>query len=151
MLSTPSKFQSFGEFFRFFIPSLTGVVGFWATVSLNIPDFTRYARSQRDHMIGHALGLPATMSFYSFFGIAVTSATLIIFGQALWDPLLAPSCCATRLKIRTDCVSLLDVTTVWTIDAPVDGRTIGSTIVKSSSARTVVLETSETAAIAIWR
>ncbi len=86
MLATPSKFQSFGDFFRFFVPSLTGVVGFWATVSLNIPDFTRYARSQRDQMIGQALGLPATMTFYSFIGIAVTSATLIIFGQALWDP-----------------------------------------------------------------
>src|SRR6202790_2716287 len=86
MLATPSKFQSFPEFFRFFIPSLTGVVGFWATVSLNIPDFTRYARSQRDQMVGQALGLPATMTFYSFIGIAVTSATLIIFGEALWDP-----------------------------------------------------------------
>ena len=86
MLATPSKFQTFGEFFRFFIPSLTGVVGFWATVSLNIPDFTRYARSQRDQIVGQALGLPATMTFYSFIGIAVTSATLIIFGQALWDP-----------------------------------------------------------------
>src|SRR5579872_7073288 len=86
MLSTPSKFHTFAEFFRFFIPSLTGVVGFWATVSLNIPDFTRYARSQKDQMLGQALGLPATMTFYSFIGIAVTSATLIIFGQALWDP-----------------------------------------------------------------
>jgi nucleobase:cation symporter-1, NCS1 family len=86
MLSTPSKFQSVGEFFRFFVPSLTGVVGFWATVSLNIPDFTRYARNQRDQVVGQALGLPATMTFYSFIGIAVTSATLIIFGQALWDP-----------------------------------------------------------------
>jgi len=86
MLSTPSKFQSFSEFFRFFIPSLTGVVGFWATVSLNIPDFTRYARSQRDQALGQALGLPATMTFYSFIGIAVTSATIIIFGEALWNP-----------------------------------------------------------------
>ena len=86
MLASPSKFQSFGEFFRFFVPSLTGVVGFWATVSLNIPDFTRYAHSQRDQMVGQALGLPATMTFYSFIGIAVTSATVIIFGQALWDP-----------------------------------------------------------------
>src|SRR6202045_2277672 len=86
MLGTPSKFQTFGEFLRFFVPSLTGVVGFWATVSLNIPDFTRYARSQRDQMVGQALGLPPTMTFYSFIGIAVTSATLIIFGQALWDP-----------------------------------------------------------------
>jgi nucleobase:cation symporter-1, NCS1 family len=86
MLAAPSKFRSFAEFFRFFVPSLTGVVGFWATVSLNIPDFTRYARSQRDQMLGQALGLPATMTFYSFIGIAVTSATLIIFGEALWDP-----------------------------------------------------------------
>jgi NCS1 family nucleobase:cation symporter-1 len=86
MLATPSKFQSFSEFFRYFVPSLTGVVGFWATVSLNIPDFTRYARSQRDQIVGQALGLPATMTFYSFIGIAVTSATMIIFGQALWDP-----------------------------------------------------------------
>jgi NCS1 family nucleobase:cation symporter-1 len=86
MLSTPAKFHSFPEFFRFFVPSLTGVVGFWATVSLNIPDFTRYARSQRDQMVGQALGLPATMTFYSFIGIAVTSATMIIFGEAIWDP-----------------------------------------------------------------
>ncbi len=86
MLSTPSKFRTFSEFFDFFIPSLTGVVGFWATVSLNIPDFTRYSRSQRDQMVGQALGLPATMTFYSFIGIAVTSATMIIFGEALWDP-----------------------------------------------------------------
>jgi nucleobase:cation symporter-1, NCS1 family len=86
MLATPSKFATFGEFFKFFIPSLTGVVGFWATVSLNIPDFTRYAKSQRSQVLGQAIGLPATMTFYSFIGIAVTSATLIIFGQALWDP-----------------------------------------------------------------
>ncbi len=86
MLATPSKFQTFTEFFRFFVPSLTGVVGFWATVSLNIPDFTRYARSQRDQILGQALGLPATMTFYSFIGIAVTSATMIIFGEALWHP-----------------------------------------------------------------
>jgi NCS1 family nucleobase:cation symporter-1 len=86
VLSAPSRFHTGAEFFRFFIPSLTGVVGFWATVSLNIPDFTRYARSQRDQIVGQALGLPATMTFYSFIGIAVTSATLIIFGEALWNP-----------------------------------------------------------------
>jgi NCS1 family nucleobase:cation symporter-1 len=86
MLSAPSKFQTFPEFFRFFVPSLTGVVGFWATVALNIPDFTRYARSQRAQVLGQALGLPTTMTFYSFIGMAVTSATAIIFGQAIWDP-----------------------------------------------------------------
>ena len=86
LLAAPSKFRTFGEFFHFFVPSLTGVVGFWATVALNIPDFTRYARSQRSQMLGQALGLPATMTFYSFIGVAVTSATAIIFGQAIWDP-----------------------------------------------------------------
>ncbi len=86
MLAAPSKFQTFGEFFHFFARSLTGVVGFWATVALNIPDFTRYARSQRSQMLGQALGLPTTMTFYSFIGVAVTSATAIIFGQAIWDP-----------------------------------------------------------------
>jgi len=86
MLAAPSKFQTFSEFFHFFVPSLTGVVGFWATVALNIPDFTRYARSQRSQVLGQALGLPTTMTFYSFIGVAVTSATAIIFGQAIWDP-----------------------------------------------------------------
>jgi NCS1 family nucleobase:cation symporter-1 len=86
MLAAPSKFQTFGEFFRFFIPSLTSVVGFWATVALNIPDFTRYARSQRAQVLGQVLALPTTMTLYSFIGIAVTSATAIIFGQTIWDP-----------------------------------------------------------------
>jgi len=86
MLAAPSKFQTFGEFFHFFVPSLTGVVGFWATVALNIPDFTRYARSHRSQVLGQALGLPTTMTFYSFIGVGVTSATAIIFGQAIWDP-----------------------------------------------------------------
>jgi NCS1 family nucleobase:cation symporter-1 len=110
MLATPSKFQSFGEFFRFFIPSLTGVVGFWATVSLNIPDFTRYARSQRDQMLGQALGLPATMTFYSFIGIAVTSATLIIFGQALWNPVDVLSRLGNPLAVAIAMIALLMAT-----------------------------------------
>jgi nucleobase:cation symporter-1, NCS1 family len=110
MLSTPSKFQSFGEFFRFFVPSLTGVVGFWATVSLNIPDFTRYARSQRDQMLGQALGLPATMTFYSFIGIAVTSATLIIFGQALWDPVAVLSRLGNPWAVVVAMIALLMAT-----------------------------------------
>jgi NCS1 family nucleobase:cation symporter-1 len=86
MLAAPSKFQTFPEFLPFFARSLTAVVGFWATVALNIPDFTRYARSQRAQMLGQAMGLPTTMTFYSFIGVAVTSATAIIFGQAIWDP-----------------------------------------------------------------
>jgi len=62
------------------------MIGFWATLSLNIPDFSRYARSQRDQILGQALGLPLTMALYSFIGVAVTSATTIIYGQTIWDP-----------------------------------------------------------------
>ena len=76
------------QFWKIFWPNLTAMVGFWATLSLNIPDFTRYAKSQKDQVLGQALGLPPTMAFYSFIGIAVTSATVIIFGEAIWDPVL---------------------------------------------------------------
>lgn len=88
VLHTPSKFHSTSEFLRFFIPSLTGMVGFWATVALNIPDFTRYATSQRAQVVGQALGLPTAMTLYSFIGVAVTSASALIFGEAIWDPVV---------------------------------------------------------------
>jgi nucleobase:cation symporter-1, NCS1 family len=86
MLSAQSKFVSFEDFLKFLIPALNGTVGFWATVSLNIPDFTRFARDQRQQMIGQALGLPTTMTIYSLIGILVTSATVVIYGSAVWDP-----------------------------------------------------------------
>jgi NCS1 family nucleobase:cation symporter-1 len=87
ILSQPSKFTSTGELMATFIPGLTAMVGFWATLSLNIPDFTRYARSQRDQVVGQALGLPTTMVLFSFIGVAVTSATPLIFGgEMIWDP-----------------------------------------------------------------
>ena len=88
VLSTPSKFHSTAEFMKFFIPSLTGMVGFWATVALNIPDFTRYAKSQKAQMLGQALGLPLAMTLYSFIGVAVTSASVVLFGEAIWDPVV---------------------------------------------------------------
>jgi NCS1 family nucleobase:cation symporter-1 len=88
VLSAPSKFKTTGEFLRFFVPSLTAIVGFWATVALNIPDFTRYARSQKDQMVGQALGLPTAMTLYSFIGVAVTSASAVLFGEPIWDPVV---------------------------------------------------------------
>ena len=88
VLSTPSKFKTTAEFIRFFIPSLTGMVGFWATVALNIPDFTRYAKSQKAQMVGQALGLPTAMTLYAFIGVAVTSASAVLFGTAIWDPVV---------------------------------------------------------------
>src|SRR5215470_8446187 len=86
ILSAPSRFKDFREFLKFLIPALNGTVGFWATVSLNIPDFTRFARSQRQQMIGQAIALPTTMTLYSLIGILVTSATVVIYGIAIWDP-----------------------------------------------------------------
>jgi NCS1 family nucleobase:cation symporter-1 len=88
ILAQPSKFQNAGEFFAFFFPALTGMVGFWATLSLNIPDFTRYARSQRAQLVGQAIGLPPSMTAFAFIGVAVTSATLIVYGEAIWDPVV---------------------------------------------------------------
>ena len=90
MLSTPSKFISGGEregeFFGVFVASLTAMVGFWATMALNIPDFTRFAKSQKDQIIGQAIGLPLPMALFAFISVAVTSATVTIFGEAIWDP-----------------------------------------------------------------
>ncbi|HUC86685.1 MAG TPA: cytosine permease, partial [Candidatus Acidoferrales bacterium] len=90
ILSQPSAFAAgqprAGQFWGYFAPALTGMVGFWATLSLNIPDFSRYAKTQRDQILGQSLGLPLTMALYAFIGVAVTSATTIIFGQTIWDP-----------------------------------------------------------------
>jgi NCS1 family nucleobase:cation symporter-1 len=87
MLSTPSRFSSTGSFMHFFIPSLTAMVGYWATLSLNIPDFTRYAKNQDAQIIGQAIGLPIAMTLYSFIGIAVTSASQVVFGEPIWSPI----------------------------------------------------------------
>jgi len=92
ILSQPSAFAPGGSkqglFFAFFFPALTAMIGFWATLSLNIPDFTRYAYSQRDQVLGQALGLPTTMGLYAFIGVAVTSATVVIYGEPIWDPVV---------------------------------------------------------------
>ena len=90
MLSTPSAFDPGGardgQFWKVFFPSLTAMVGFWATLSLNIPDFTRYCATQRDQLLGQAIGLPPTMALFAFIGVADTSATVVIYGEAIWDP-----------------------------------------------------------------
>ncbi|MVT07990.1 NCS1 family nucleobase:cation symporter-1 [Chitinophaga tropicalis] len=88
ILTQPSRFTSNAEFWAFFIPGLTGMVGFWATLSLNIPDFTRYAKSQRAQAQGQALGLPTSMTLFSFIGVVVTSATTIVYGTTIWDPVV---------------------------------------------------------------
>jgi NCS1 family nucleobase:cation symporter-1 len=100
ILSQPSQFGPGAareeQFAAFFLPALTAMVGFWATLSLNISDFSRYARSQRAQVVGQAVGLPAAMGLFSFIGVAVTSATAVIYGRPEWDPVVLLS----RLESR---------------------------------------------------
>lgn len=90
ILDQPSQFAEggpkAGQFWQVFWPSLTAMVGFWATLALNIPDFTRFAKSQKDQIIGQAIGLPAPMGALSLLAVIVTSATVVIYGEAIWDP-----------------------------------------------------------------
>lgn len=92
LLDRPSAFAAGqpkeGQFFAFFAPALTAMVGGWATLSLNIPDFARYVRSQRDLAIGQAIGLPTTMGLFALLSVAVTSATATIHGEVIWDPVV---------------------------------------------------------------
>lgn len=119
ILSQPSKFETNTEFWKFFIPSLTGMVGFWATLSLNIPDFTRYAKSQKDQMLGQAIGLPPTMALFAFIGVAVTSATVVVFGEAIWDPVILLSKFQNPIIVFLSLVSLTVATLTTNIAANV--------------------------------
>ena len=86
LFAVPSQFRTSDELARFFFPALTGIVGYWATLSLNIPDFTRYAKSQEAQVLGQAFGLPVAMTLFSMLGIVCTSASTVIFGHAIWSP-----------------------------------------------------------------
>lgn len=82
-LKNPAEHNSF---WQLFFPNLTAIVGYWATLSLNIPDFSRYVKSQGDQVAGQLMGLPTTMTLYSFIGIIVTCASILIYKEAIWDP-----------------------------------------------------------------
>jgi NCS1 family nucleobase:cation symporter-1 len=84
ILDQPSKLHG-PAFWNYFFPALTGMVGFWATLSLNITDFTRYAKSQQSQTRGQAIGLPPSMTLFAFIAVVVTLATTIIYGQPEWD------------------------------------------------------------------
>jgi len=87
LLAQPGKFGTLGEFMPVFIPSLTAMIGYWATLSLNMPDFTRFGRSQREQVIGQTVALPTTMFVFAAMGVLITSATTIIYGEVIWDPI----------------------------------------------------------------
>ena len=91
LLTQQGKFHTFKEFWPVFIPSLTGMIGFWATLSLNMPDFTRFGKSQRDQVVGQVIALPSTMTVFAAMGVMITSAAVVIFPHMkpdeLWDPM----------------------------------------------------------------
>jgi len=86
ILAQKGKFATFHEFWPVFVPSVTAMIGFWATLSLNMPDFTRFGRGQREQAIGQVVALPTTMTVFAAMGVIITSASAIIFGAAIWDP-----------------------------------------------------------------
>src|SRR3979409_2233350 len=79
LLTQQGKFHSLKEFWPIFIPSLTGMIGFWATLSLNMPDFTRFGHSQREQAIGQAVAIPTTMTVFAAMGVMITSAAVVIY------------------------------------------------------------------------
>src|SRR5215213_3779595 len=105
ILNTPSKLSS-AQFWKFFFPALTGMVGFWATLSLNIPDFTRYAKSQKAQINGQIIGLPPSMTLFSFIGVVVTSATFIIYGETIWDPLVLAGRFESKLLVSVAMIAV---------------------------------------------
>ena len=86
IMRSDGKFRTLSEFWPVFVPSVTAMIGFWSTLSLNMPDFTRFGRSQREQAVGQIVALPTTMTVFAMMGIAITSASAVIYGQAIWDP-----------------------------------------------------------------
>ncbi len=117
ILEQPSKFSSSGDFFAYFFPALTGMVGFWATLSLNIPDFTRYATSQKAQINGQIIGLPPAMTFFAFVGVIVTSATAIIYGNTEWDIVKLASKFDSKVMVTTAMMGIIISTLATNIAA----------------------------------
>jgi NCS1 family nucleobase:cation symporter-1 len=86
LLAQPGTLTSFPAFWKVFVPSLSAMIGFWATLSLNMPDFTRFGRSQREQVVGQVVALPTTMFVFAAMGVVITSATVVIYGEQIWDP-----------------------------------------------------------------
>jgi nucleobase:cation symporter-1, NCS1 family len=106
ILSQPSKFTTSSSFWNYFFPALTGMVGFWATLSLNIPDFTRYAKSQKAQINGQIIGLPPSMTLFAFIGVVVTSATFIIYGETIWDPVVLAGKFSNKLLVSVAMIAV---------------------------------------------
>ena len=119
LLSQPGKFRSWTEFWPVFVPSLTAMIGFWATLSLNMPDFTRFGRSQREQIVGQAIALPTTMSLFAAMGVMITSATAILYGQAIWDPVVLVGKFRSPLVVAISMFTVINATIAVNIAANV--------------------------------
>jgi nucleobase:cation symporter-1, NCS1 family len=92
ILNEPGKIGWGSDFwFKLFPPALMGMIAFWSTLSLNMPDFTRFGKSQRAQAIGQILGLPTTMAVFPLIAVLVTSATVVVYGKVIWDPVTLTS------------------------------------------------------------
>ncbi|HEX2765258.1 MAG TPA: NCS1 family nucleobase:cation symporter-1 [Candidatus Limnocylindria bacterium] len=108
ILAQPNEFGGWtGDFWKIFFPSLMGMIAFWSTLSLNMPDFTRFGRSQRDQIIGQTLGLPTTMTLFAIFAVLTASATVIVYGEAIFDPV------ALVQRFGNPLVILVSVAAIW--------------------------------------
>jgi NCS1 family nucleobase:cation symporter-1 len=87
VLATPATRPEGAPVFGYFMGGLTAMVGFWATLSLNIPDFSRYARTQRSQVIGQIIGLPLTMFLFAGLGVVLTAASVELTGEVISDPI----------------------------------------------------------------
>ena len=119
LLAHPGKFETLGEFLPVFIPSLTAMIGYWATLSLNMPDFTRYGRSQREQMVGQVVALPTTMTVFAAMGVVITSATMVIYGHPVWDPVRLVGMFASPLIVAVSMFTAIVATLAVNIAANV--------------------------------
>lgn len=119
ILARPSRFATTSEFLGFFVPSLTAMVGFWATLALNIPDLSRFARDPKAMAWGQIYGLPTTMTLFSFIGVAVTSALMILFGETIWDPVALLSRLGSPFVILVSLFAVLVATLTTNVAANV--------------------------------
>lgn len=116
ILNQESKLHG-SAFWKYFFPALTGMIGFWATLSLNITDFTRYAKSQKAQITGQAIGLPPSMTLFAFVGVVVTLATTIIYGQTEWDIVKLASKFESKLVVSFAMIGIIISTLATNIAA----------------------------------
>jgi len=116
------KFHTLGQFWPVFVPSVTAMIGFWSTLSLNMPDFTRFGRSQKEQAVGQVVALPTTMTVFALMGIVITSASAEIYGRPVWDPVelvgLFPSRPLVAISMFTVVVATLGVNIAANVVSP---------------------------------